>query len=429
MFFYDPLIASIALVFGAVNLVVMVSIMRSRVVAYACLQQNIGKSIGQSIGGMQNIETIKVKGVEADFFSKWAGYYTKNINATQEIEKKDAILTTLPIFFQAVALATLLGIGSLRVIEGSLSIGTLMALQILQSNFLLPINRFVSLSSLMQNMKKDLERLNDVMKNNVDAVYEIRQIEEDKPALSRLEGHLEFRNVSFKYAPLSPLVVQDISFTIKPGQRVAFVGPSGCGKSTIAKLATGLYYPTSGEILYDGLPIEKIPVELFRNSIASVDQDIFLFSGTIRENLTFWNNKVPDEVLLQAAIDADIHTEISGREGGYDSILIEEGRNLSGGQRQRLEIARSLVYNPSLIVLDEATSALDTKTETYVSDRIRERGASVLMIAARLSTIQDCNEIIVLDKGGTIIQRGTHEELKAVPGMYLELIKKEIYNA
>jgi len=427
MFFYDTLIASIAAILGGINLIIMFYIMRSRVIAYACLQQNISQSIGQSIGGIRNIETIKVKGIESDFFSKWAGYYTKNINANQQIEKKDAILATLPMFFQSIALASLLGIGSMRVIEGSLTIGTLMALQILQINFLIPINRFVTLSSLMQTMKKDIERLNDVMKNEADATYIKREAQSEKEDTFKLKGKLEFRNVSFKYAPLSPYIIENLSFIINPGEQVALVGGSGSGKSTIAKLATGLYYPTSGEILYDGIPIQEISVEKFRNSVASVDQDIFLFSGTIRDNLTFWNSRVPDQILIDAAMDADIHSEISSREGGYDSLLIEEGRNLSGGQRQRLEIARALVYNPSLIILDEATSALDNKTEAFVSDQIAKRGASILVVAARLSTIKKCREIIVLDRG-VVSQRGTHEELLASEGIYQDLVKREGYD-
>jgi ATP-binding cassette subfamily C protein len=427
MFFFDKSIATITIIIGIINLVIMYYIIRSRVVAYACLQQNIGKSISQSMGGIRNIETIKSKGVESNFFSRWAGYYTKNVNSIQQIETKDVFLATLPILFQAIALASLIGIGSFRIIEGTLTIGTFMALQILQINFLLPINRFVSLSSILQTMKQDIERLNDVMNNDVDQIYNERYRLNTKPAISALQGKLEFKNVSFKYAPLSPLVVEDISFTIQPGQKIAMIGASGCGKSTLGKLATGLYYPTSGSILYDDMPIESLSVDVFRNAIASVSQDIFIFSGTIRENLSFWNNKVSDQALMKATHDAAIHDEISLREGGYDALLTEEGRNLSGGQRQRLEIARAFLYNPVLLIMDEATSALDNKTEAFVADKINERGCSALIIANRLSTVKYCDEIIVLDTG-KISQRGTHDELIKVPGMYHDLVNAEIYD-
>jgi ATP-binding cassette subfamily C protein len=428
MFFYDPLIAGISVLFGSINFLVMNRVMRSRISAFACLQQNIGKSIGQSIGGMQNIETIKVKGIESDFFSTWAGYYTKNINSTQQIEKKDIFLSTLPIFFQSTALAVLLGLGAARVISGSLSIGTLMALQILQANFLYPIGRFVSLSSQLQDMKKDLERLNDVMNNQLDPAYEARRNIPEKTQTPKLKGVLEFRDVTFRYGPLDPDVIQKVNFIIQPGGSLAIVGPSGCGKSTLAKLAAGLYLPTEGQILYDGLPLDQISIEQFRNSVASIDQDMFLFSGTIRDNLTFWNSDLPDSILIRAAKDAEIHDDISARPNGYDAPLIEEGRNLSGGQRQRLEIARAFVYNPSIMILDEATSALDKKTERAVSDHIHKRGASLLMIATRISTIEDCTEILVLNKGGNIIQRGSHEQLMGQEGLYKELAQKEAYD-
>lgn len=421
MFFYNYAIAWIAVIFGLINMIVMYRIFKSRSNAYACLQQDLAKSIGESIGALLNIETIKSKGIESDFFSRWAGYYSRNLNSHQEIEKKDITLIVLPIFFQSIALAALLGIGSLRIIDGTLSIGMLMGFQVLQTNFFLPINRFVSMGTLIQNMKRDLLRLDDVMKNEIDPIYKVQPTQKIK----KLNGSLEFRDVSFQYSSRTQLVIKNLSFLIKPRQRLALVGPTGSGKSSIAKLATGLFRPTSGQILYDGTPLDEIPIEVLRNSIASVDQEIFLFAGTIRENMTFWNNEVPDEALITAARDACIHEEISMRDRGYDSILIEEGRNLSGGQRQRIEIARALLYNPSLLILDEATSALDSKTEKLISDKIVQRGSSALMIAHRLSTIQDCDEIIVLDKG-VAIQRGKHRELKAVEGMYKQLVEREL---
>lgn len=424
MFFYDVVIASIALFAAIINLCVMLMIFRARSNAYARLQQDITRSMTESIGGLQYIESIKAKGSESDFFSKWAGYYAKSLNSRQEIGKKDVILSTVPVFFQLLATTALLGIGSLRIIEGSISVAMLMAMQLLMINFLQPINRFVGYSQLIQNTKIDIERLNDVMKNAEDKIYLQRSMHTKKEDLHKLEGCLEFRNVSFRYSPLAPLLINNLSFIIKPGHRLALVGPTGCGKSTIAKLAAGLFHPESGVILYDGHPIEEISSELFRNSIATVDQEFFLFAESIRDNLTLWNYKVPEEMILAATHDACIHDEILLRAGGYDSLLFEGGANLSGGQRQRLEIARALLYNPSLLILDEATSALDSKTEKIVSDKIRQRGCSVLMIAHRLSTIQDCDEIIVLDKG-IPIQRGTHNELKVISGVYQTLVNSE----
>ncbi len=405
------------------NLGVFLWIQRSRADAYARLQQEYGKWIGSALGALQNIEAIKARGMEADFFARYAGYYAKNQNAYQEIGKKDAVLGTVPVLLQGLSLAAVLSLGSLRILEGKLTFGQLMALQALMISFLMPIARFVNFGQMMQTVKTNVNRLNDTLRCEVDPIYSLRKeyVKEDGV---KLKGSLEFKNVTFGYDRSKEPLLDALSFTIEPGRRLALVGPSGCGKSTIAKLAMGLYQPWSGEITVDGRPLAEISLEEFTHSIAHVDQEIFLFSGTIRENLSLWNQTVTDEMLVDAAKDAGIHDEILLREKGYDSVLTERGRNLSGGQKQRLEIARALLYRPSLLVMDEATSALDSEREKMISDKIRKRGCSVLMIAHRLSTIQDCDEILVLQKG-KVIQRGTHEALKKEPGIYKELIESE----
>ncbi len=424
MILYNPLIACIGIGFGVLNLIVMEGIYRLRANSFACLQQEFGKTIGEAIGGVQAIESIKAKAQESDFFSRWEGFYTRVANSQIEIGKKDILLTTVPLLFQMLALTALLGLGSLRIIEGTMTIGTLMAMQILQTNFLLPINRFVGLGELLQNTKINLGRLNDVLRNPIDPSYQKKQ--QIKPDKRQLAGKIEFRNVTFGFSPLSDPLIQTLSFTIESGKSLAIVGPTGSGKSTIAKLAAGLFQPWSGEILYDGIPLAQIPKELFVNSMATVDQEIFLFQGSIRENLTLWNSKLPEETLISACQDAEINEEIITRPGGYDALLIEGGRNLSGGQRQRLEIARALLYNPSVLILDEATSALDSMIEEKIMTHLSLRGCSLLMIAHRLSTVQDCDEILVL-KEGKVIQRGTHQALASQEGLYRELCEKESF--
>jgi NHLM bacteriocin system ABC transporter peptidase/ATP-binding protein len=424
MFFYSVTISWIAIIGGALNLMATALVFQSRKNLFACLQQDLGKTASQSISGLYHIESIKSKAMETNFFSTWAGYYVKNINSTQKIGQKDALLSTLPVLFQFLALTALLYIGCMQVIEGHLTLSMLMGLQLIFFRFLDPISRFVGFSQLIQNMHIDLDRVDDVMKNPIDPIYNEKVRKEFPP---RLKGELEFQNVQFQYSPQSPYTIDDLSFSLKPGQRIALVGPTGSGKSTAAKLAAGLYRQNVGKILFDGHNLEEIPRSLFCSSIATVDQDIFLFRGTIRENITLWNPKIPDEVLIEAARDAGVHEEIMLRKEGYDTLLDEGGANLSGGQRQRLEIARALLYRPSLLILDEATSSLDSKTEWEISNKIRDRGCSVLMIAHRLSTIQDCDEIIVL-KEGKIDERGTHEELKKKGGPYQKLIESELGN-
>jgi ABC-type bacteriocin/lantibiotic exporter with double-glycine peptidase domain len=297
----------------------------------------------------------------------------------------------------------------------------LVAFQALMIAFVTPVNQLFSMGPMLHEAQADMKRLDDVLRAEVSYPEEEAESEEGP---GKLRGALELHRVSFAYSRLDPALVQDFSLRLRPGSRVALIGGSGSGKSTIARLVTGLYQPWAGEVRLDGVPRDQVPRGTLTSSVASVDQDIFLFEGTILENLTMWDRTVPEAAVVQAARDACIHDDISARPGGYASHVEEGGRNFSGGQRQRLEIARALVANPSILVLDEATSALDATTEQQIDDALRRRGCTCLIVAHRLSTIRDCDEIIVLDRG-RIAQRGSHDDLKDVPGPYQELISME----
>lgn len=419
---FNVTITCIAIAAAAVNILVLFLINRARTDAYACLQQDLGKSLGVAAGALRNIETIKSVGLETDFFSRWAGYYSKAVVSEQDIGIKDVILVSVPHLMNFLTVAALLTIGSWEVMEGPLTIGILMAMQVLMMSFLAPFSQFVNLGETMQVLKGDLNRLDDVLHNETDPILNYKTDEEDRT--TKIDGCLTLEDVSFGYDLNMPPFIEDFNLHIKPGYSVALVGPSGCGKTTLAKLMTNLMPVWGGKILYDEHLPEEMNRKLFVRSLATVDQRIFIFEGSIRDNIVLWDPAIVEKDLVQAAKDACIHDDIIARNGGYRSMLSEGGRNLSGGQRQRIEIARSLVRNPSILILDEATSALDSETEKYIMRNIRRRGCTCVLIAHRLSTIRDCDEIIVLDQG-KIQQRGSHDELKRMPGLYQELIKLE----
>lgn len=436
---YDVILTLIAIAFVVTNLLVLRWVSRQRVDANHRLMQEQGKVNGISISGLQSMETLKASGLESDFFSRWAGHYTKSINARQEMSVTNQSLGILPTFLSAISSMLLLAIGGLRVMDGVISIGMLVAFQGMLQRFLDPVNRLVSLGTTLQELEGNLSRLDDVLLNPIDPHLKQDSQQDPEatganragsfqpavsPASFRLQGYVELRDLSFGYNRVAPALIEQFNLALKPGQRVALVGGSGSGKSTIAKLVCSLYDTWEGEIRFDGVPSHQIPRSVLVNSVALVEQDIFLFAGSIRDNLTLWDTTTPERNLVQACRDAAIHDVILSMPGGYDAQLLEGAINLSGGQRQRLEIARALINNPSILVMDEATSALDAETEKIISDNLRLRGCTCIIVAHRLSTIRDCDEIIVLERG-KIIQRGTHEELQQVEGPYLQLIRSE----
>jgi ATP-binding cassette, subfamily C, bacterial len=424
MFVYDWVLTVITILFAVLNILVLRFLSASRKDINSKLAQENGKTVGVAIGGLYAIESVKASGLESDVFSKFAGYYSKMVNAQREAVLPNQMLSAIPTLLTAIAGTVILIIGGFRVMDGTLSIGMLVAYQGLTQSFLSPVNSLLNFGGLLQTLETDLNRLDDVLQNPLDPETE-RPTETD-PASAitaqsfRLQGYVELRNLSFGYSRLAAPLFENLSLTVQPGQRIALIGSSGSGKSTVAKLVTGLYKPWEGEIWFDGKSRTEIPRSILSHSLAMVEQEIFLFAGTVRDNLTLWDSTIPLEDLVQACKDAVIHDLILSLPGGYDAELNEGGTNLSGGQRQRLEIARSLVRNPSILVLDEATSALDAETELLIDRNLRRRGCSCIVVAHRLSTIRDCDEIIVLDRG-KVAQRGTHEELRQQAGLYQQL--------
>jgi NHLM bacteriocin system ABC transporter peptidase/ATP-binding protein len=419
MLYLDPVLTLIGLGTVAAHLVLLRVGERMRTDLGRVVSQHKGKLTGVSYGGLQMIETIKATGAETEFFGQWAGYQANVLVGQQALARREQIVLVLTSILSRTNSLLILAVGALRVIGGYMSVGTLVAFESLMISFVQPVERLAQVGASFQQLRGLLERLDDVSEHRQDASMVTTEAPDNAPR--RLTGKFELRDVTFGYLPLSPPLVEGLDLRLAPGQRVALVGGTGSGKSTVAKLACGLYRPWSGTVLFDDVPRESLPREALVTSVAVVDQDIALFEGTVRENITLWDDTISEAAVVRAAKDACIHADITRLPGGYDAPVTEGGFNFSGGQRQRLELARALVREPSLVVLDEATSALDAETERRVDVNLRRRGCSCLIVAHRLSTIRDADEIIVLERG-KIVQRGSHERLMAEGGTYRDLI-------
>ena len=383
--------------------------------------RDAGKLAGATVAGVEMIETIKASGAENGFFERWAGYQA-SVNAQKvKYAKINQYLGIIPSAVSTITGIVVLTLGVWFAMEGTFTVGMIMAFQGVLSSFSAPAATFISAGQTIQEMRTQMERVEDVMEYREDDCYKTEVKEE---SFAKLSGNIELKNITFGYSRLSEPVIKNFSLNIKPGQRVALVGTSGCGKSTISKLVSGLYQPWSGEILYDGKHLSEIDRDVFTGSLAVVDQEITLFEGTIAENIKMWDTSIEDFEMILAARDAQMHEEIMHRDGGFNYRIAEGGKDFSGGQRQRLEIARVLAQDPSIIILDEATSALDAKTEYDLVKAVKDRGITCIVVAHRLSTIRDCDEIIVLDHG-VAVERGTHEELYAKGGKYTQLVSND----
>lgn len=425
LLWYDVPLTLIGIGIALMNVGTLSLFSRRRVDANRRLQQDEGKLMGASMNGLQTIETLKATGREGDFFTRWSGYQSKVVNTQQKLALYDRRLEVFSGVLSVLNTVAVLGLGSAKVMNGTWSMGMLVAFQSLMASFLGPFNGLIQVACTLQSVEGAMNRLDDVLRHPKEEEPKSAPfLQVPRRAGEKLNGRLELRNLTFGYSRLDPPLIENLNLSLQPGQRVALVGGSGSGKSTVARLVCGLYEPWSGQVFIDGRLRQSYPRDILANSVALVDQDIFLFEGTVRENLTLWDETVPETQIIRAAKDACIHDDIAARPGGYESLVSEGGVNFSGGQRQRLEIARALVGNPTLLVLDEATSALDAITEGQIDAHLRRRGCTCLVLAHRLSTIRDCDEIIVL-KFGRVLQRGSHRFLSATQGPYAELLQAE----
>ena len=381
------------------------------------MEQTEGKFYGITMSCVDNIESIKAAGAERKFFDFWAGYFARRNNQEVAFEAR----SFSPYVFGHVANALVLILGAALILYGDFSIGMLMAFQGFMTEFMRPAMGLMQGSTTVIELRSQMERIDDVI------AYPTEKWSDDANEAhgAKMGGMFEMKNVTFGYSPTSEPLIKDFSMKVEPGKSIALVGTSGCGKSTIAKLVAGLYEPWSGDILFDGRKRSEISHEEYVNSVAVIDQNVVLFDDTISENLKMWDHSIEDFTMTMACIDSGIRNDIISRPRGFNTKLVKGGGNFSGGQRQRMEIATALAREPILLVMDEATSALDTVTEREVMQNIRQCGASLIVIAHRLSTVRDCDEIIVMDHG-QIAERGTHDELMSRDGIYKKLMTNDI---
>ena len=416
MVYEDVILAFVVIAITLANVAALALVARVRQSDSVTLQHETSRLYGRTIDGIASIETLKASGSEDGFFRRWSGYQALVVNARQRFSIPTQILGTIPELTTALTAIAVLAVGGWRFIDGSLSLGTLVSFQLLAAQFASPFATIVALAADVQSIAGHLAKLDDVHRYPIPPDPDVL----DRSATAE-RGRIEARDVTYAYSPVGPVAVDGFSFVAEPGSRIAIVGSTGGGKSSIARLLARLDRPRAGSLLLDGRAFDVYEEDAFARAVAFVDQTIALFPGTIRENITLWDHTIDEDAIERAARDAGIYDDIVARPGAFDAAVSEGGANFSGGQRQRIEIARALSRDPHVLILDEATSALDTLAEQSVSQSLRARGCTCIVIAHRLSTVRDCDEILVVDHG-VVVERGTHDELVALGARYAALV-------
>lgn len=372
-----------------------------------------GRSNSYLVEAVTGIQTVKSLALEGSMQKKWEENLSRYVHSSFKLSNMSNLAGAFSGTFQRIMTITVLYLGVRLVISNQLTIGQLIAFQMFAGQFTGPFLRLVNLWNEFQQALLSVDRLGDILNSPI----ELRSGKDI--TLPRLSGSIRFHNVSFKYSLDTPYVLDRVSFDVKPGMRVGLVGRSGSGKSTITKLIEKLYIVSEGTISVDGIDVRHINPVWLRYNIGVVLQDDYLFSGTIRENISLPRPDAPIEAIIDAARTAGAHQFISQLPQGYETMVGERGSTLSGGQKQRIAIARALVTNPRILIFDEATSSLDYESEKIIHQNLGRitTGRTTFIVAHRLSAVRDCDLIVALD-GGKIIETGTHDILMEKKGYY-----------
>ncbi|RLA80189.1 MAG: type I secretion system permease/ATPase [Epsilonproteobacteria bacterium] len=372
------------------------------------------------VESVTGVQTVKSLALEGSMQRKWEEYLAKYVNSSFHLSNLSNILGGLAGMLQKLMTISMLYVGVSLVLEGQLSVGQLIAFQMFANQFSGPVLRLVNLWNEFQQTLLSVDRIGDIINTPTE------QKNDKAITLPRVNGAVRFDNIGFSYAPGMPNVIDGISAEFKEGQTVGLVGRSGSGKSTITKLIQRLYLPNSGTIYIDNVDVRHMNPKWLRNNIGVVLQENYLFSGSIKDNISLSRPDAPMEHIIQAAQMAGAHEFISELPEGYDTPVGERGSALSGGQRQRVAIARALIINPRILIFDEATSALDYESEKIIQNNMEtiKEGRTMFIVAHRLTTVKNCDIILVMDKG-SIVERGTHNELLELKGYYHKLYTQQ----
>nr|WP_274038100.1 NHLP family bacteriocin export ABC transporter peptidase/permease/ATPase subunit [Actinacidiphila cocklensis]WSX81702.1 NHLP family bacteriocin export ABC transporter peptidase/permease/ATPase subunit [Streptomyces sp. NBC_00899] len=420
---YDRQLTVLGVLIALLNVAAMRVVVRLRATGTRKLRADTARLTNTAYSGLQLIETMKATGGEDGYFRRWAGQHAATLDGRQRLGVPGAALAVVAPALAALNSALILLVGGRRAVAGGISVGLLVAFQALVTSFTAPVTRLSAVAGRAQDFAADVARLRDVENFPVDPVHSPARAAAETRGGHRAAGHVDLDDVDFGYSPLDPPLLTGFSLSVGPGRQVALVGGSGSGKSTVARLVSGLYEPSRGTVRIDGRALAELPRSVLSASVAFVDQDVFLFEGTVRDNVALWDPSLTDAAVTAALADAAVLDVVGRRPGGIHCRVEQDGRNFSGGQRQRLEIARALVRDPAVLVLDEVTSALDAETERLIIDNLRRRGCARVVVAHRLSTVRDSDEIVVLDRG-VIVERGRHETLVAAGGAYADLVRE-----